>query len=275
MVALDPWPRFSSVYRRILVGYRDTEQGHDALALGRVLARANDAELLIASAGRGEENGLAEQARSEKADLIVLGSTHRGPVGRIVPGATVEHLLGEAPCAVAVAPAGFGQHADGDSGWRPLGGDDDDAGLRVIGVGYDGSHAAHRALSIATELAISNGAALRVYAVAINASVQGAPIEAQALGTPTRAEKLREQLHEAVALLPTQARALPVFLWGTPAISLLEATENGLDLMILGSRRGGPLRRALNGSVSSAVIHEAKCPVLISPAGVEAPATHV
>lgn len=32
--------------------------------------------------------------------LVVLGSTHRGAVGRVVPGATVERLIGEAICAV-------------------------------------------------------------------------------------------------------------------------------------------------------------------------------
>jgi nucleotide-binding universal stress UspA family protein len=261
------------VYRRILVGYQETEQGHDALALGRMLAKANDAELLLATVRAGEGDGLADQARSEKADLIVLGSTHRGPIGRVVPGATAERLLGEAPCAVAVAPAGFGRPADGDSGWRPLTGDED-AALRVIGVGFDGTGAAQRALKIAAGLAVANGAALRVYTVAPRTSLPNASTEPQKPGAPTRAEILRERLHEAVALLPSEARALPVFLWGTPAIELVEATENGIDLMVLGSRLGGPMKRALNGSVSSAVIHAAKCPVLIMPTAVKAALTH-
>lgn len=42
-------------------------------------------------------------------------------------------------------------------------------------------------------------------------------------------------------------------------------------MLVLGSRRGGPVRRAMHGSVSGAVIQEAHCPVLISPAGVKAP----
>lgn len=260
------------VYSRILVGYLDTEQGNDALKLGRIMARASRAELLVSTVSEADGRNLADLARTENADLVVLGSTHRGPLGRVVPGATVGHLLGEAPCAVAVAPPGFGRPADGDLGWRPLSGDTDDVGMRVVGVGFDGSRAANRALDIATELALANGAALRVYAVAKRYAHPPAPdASGHVGGIPTEAESLREQLHEAVASLPPEARALPVFLRGIPAVELIAAAELGVDVLVLGSRSGGPIRRALHGSVSSAVLQGATCPVLISPIGVKAP----
>lgn len=264
--------RFDRVYRRILVGYKDTEQGRDALALGQCLGQATHAEVLSATAPSEEGEGLAELARSEDADLIVLGSTHRGPIGRVLPGATAERLLGEAPCPVAIAPRGFGHLDESDPGWRPLSDGGADGGMRVIGVGYDGSPAAQNALDVAAELAMVNDAALRVYTVATRVPNAGPSAEGQA-SDPARAEAMREKLHSAVAGLPREARALPVFLWGIPASELIGAAENGVDLMILGSRRRGPVRRALNGSVSSAVIREARCPVLITPTGVEAPST--
>lgn len=150
---------------KILVGATDTEQGNDALALGTRLAQAYAAELVLATAPAEEGETVAELARAHAADLVVLGSTHRGPVGRIVPGATVERLLGNPPCAVAVAPPGFAR-APRTPGWRPLSGDAADPGMRVIGVGYDGSGAAGEALKAAVDLALANGAALRVYTVA-------------------------------------------------------------------------------------------------------------
>jgi nucleotide-binding universal stress UspA family protein len=261
------------VYDKILVGYLDTEQGRDALELGRVLAEANHAEMLVVTAsGSGEDGGdLAELARSEAADLVVLGSTHRGPLGRVVPGAMAGRLLGEATCAVAVAPPGFGASAEGYDGWRPLSGDGDDPGLRVIGVGFDGSHAAREALEAAVELALHNGAALRVYTVARNYTrPPAAGAGGQMPGLPSEAQALRDLLHDAVAGLPTEARALPVFLRGNPATELIGATEAGVDLLVLGSRPGGPLRRTLHSSISNAVTSEAICPVLICPAGVRA-----
>lgn len=260
------------MYSRVLVGYLDTEQGNDALELGRILAQASQAELLLFTASGKDDESLAALARSEGADLVVLGSTHRGTIGRIVPGTTVGHLLGEAPCAVAVAPPGFGRPPDGDLGWRPLSGDTEDAGMRVLGVGFDGSPAGHRALDTAAELAVANGAALRVYAVARKyAHPPAADASGHVPGIPTEAEALREQLHEAVAYLPGETRALPVFLRGIPATELVTAAELGVDMLVLGSRSGGPVRKALHGSVSGAVLREATCPVLISPIGVKAP----
>lgn len=87
---------------------------------------------------------------------------------------------------------------------------------------------------------------------------------------PSEAQALRDLLHEVVAELPAEARALPVFLRGNPADELIRATETGVDMLVLGSRPGGPLRRALHSSVSNAVMAQASCPVLICPAGIGA-----
>lgn len=244
------------MFRRILVGYLDEEHGREAMALGQALARATGAELEVATAPEGK-GGLAQMAQAHGSDLIVLGPTHRGPASRVVPGATVEHLLGEAPCSVAVAPPGFG---------------DDDAEMRVIGVAYDGSPAAKEALATAAQMALSNGAAMRVYAIAdafVPAPVGGGDSRHAGLTSGSRA--LRDALHEAVAGLPSATRALPVFLRGDPAEKLITAAEVGVDLLVLGSRSGGPLRRMLHNSVTSRVIQEGIVPVLIAPAGVRSP----
>jgi nucleotide-binding universal stress UspA family protein len=80
--------------------------------------------------------------------LIVLGSTHRGGLGRVMPGSVAERLLNGAPCPVAVAPRGYEPRE-----------------LRVIAVGYDGSAEATAALELATALGEAADATLRVIAV--------------------------------------------------------------------------------------------------------------
>ncbi len=100
----------------------------------------------------------------------------------------------------------------------------------------------------------------------------GADADGRVPGMPTEAERLQGELHEAVSRLPAETRPQPVFLRGNPAARLIGAVELGVDLLVLGTRPGGPLRRALHSSVSDAVLAEARCPVLISPAGVRAPA---
>lgn len=256
------------MYGKILVGFQDTAQGRDAKALGQALQRLTGAELVVATIGPEDHESLGDLARDQGADLVVLGSTHRGPVGRIVPGAAIAHLLADPPCAAAVAPPGFARPG-GPGDWRPLDGDGEDAGLRVLGVGFDASRAARTALATAADLALAGGAALRVYTVARRTpglhpdESAGRPTTA-----PSEAEALRQALQKAVAELPREARALPVFLRGDPATELIDAVANGVDILVLGSRAGGPIRRALQGSVTNAVLDMVHCPVLICPTAV-------
>jgi nucleotide-binding universal stress UspA family protein len=51
---------------------------------------------------------------------------------------------------------------------------------------------------------------------------------------------------------------------GSPTGELILASE-GLDLLVLGSRRWGPLRRLALGSTSERVIRHAACPILVLP----------
>ena len=91
----------------------------------------------------------------------------------------------------------------------------------------------------------------------------GAAAAAQA-GAET-GDDFQMQLNGAVAELPQDLRAHPVFERGDPAEKLLESAEMGVDLLVLGSRGFGPVMRLLIGSVSSRVIREAPCPVLVVP----------
>jgi nucleotide-binding universal stress UspA family protein len=259
-----------AVFEKILVGYVEGAHGAEALALAQSLSYATGAPIELATAEAGGES-LAEHARAHAADLIVLGSSHRTRLGRTLPGSTVERLLGDAPCAVAVAPPGFGQPAAGEPHWRPLDGRGEDSGMRVVGAGYDGSPSSQRALTVATELALANRSALRVYTVAGKLTAHTpAGDNPYAEGVPSQSDVLREELHRAVRELPPEVRALPVFARGFEADELLKAAGLGVDLLILGSRPGGPLRRRLQRSITSVVLAKAKCPVLVVPISVAA-----
>ena len=55
-------------------------------------------------------------------------------------------------------------------------------------------------------------------------------------------------------------------LFGTdPAMAILDMARADVDLLVLGSRGYGSMRRALVGDVSGAVVRHARCPVLITP----------
>jgi nucleotide-binding universal stress UspA family protein len=54
---------------------------------------------------------------------------------------------------------------------------------------------------------------------------------------------------------------------GETTAALVESSAH-VDLLVLGSRGYGPLKRVLLGSVSRAAVNDARCPVLIVPRGV-------
>ncbi len=86
---------------------------------------------------------------------------------------------------------------------------------------------------------------------------------AAAAGIQTR--DLQSELHDAVAALPDDLRALPIYERGEVARSLLERAEQGVDLLVVGSRGRGPVGSVLLGSTAAAVIAASPCPVVVVP----------
>jgi nucleotide-binding universal stress UspA family protein len=115
---------------------------------------------LRAIGGVSAPRALHEVAEDESADVIVLGSTHRGGLGRVLPGSVGERLLHGAPCAVLVAPSGF-------AGRGRL-------QIERIGVGYDGRTESSHARTAAAALAEQLGASLEPITVTEGAGTEPA-----------------------------------------------------------------------------------------------------
>ena len=88
---------------------------------------------------RTAAKGLRELAHAEASSLVVVGSSHRGRLSRIMLGSTADQLCRDSPCPVAIAPRDYRQRSAKE--------------LRVIGVAFDAGHDAHRALAVAIALA--------------------------------------------------------------------------------------------------------------------------
>jgi nucleotide-binding universal stress UspA family protein len=287
--------------RTIAAGFDRSERGRDALALAELVARTMDAELLAVrvletpeddAAGDGaldEQLGacfagsavswrtavlpkapaaaaLRDLAASDPSiGLLAVGSTHRGAVGRVLPGGTAERLLHESPCAVGVAPRGYARDACADPASPGVVSEH----LRVIAVGYDASAESGAALELARDIALAAAATLRVIAVGPTYGATGAAIDsASQLPTdapPSSLPDLQTQLHDAVRGLPDELRALAVYERGEAAGRLLARAEEGVDLLVMGSRGQGPLQTAILGSTSAIVIGSAPCPTIVVP----------
>ena len=183
----------------------------------------------------------AELAEATDADLLVVGSSRRGLLDRVLLGDDTHAALDGAPCAIAVAPAGYAE--------RP-------AAIREIGVAYNGSPRASMPCTAVEDAgrqsANAKPSALRPRRVGLYAR------RGWGTGSP-RNQRARGGCRERIAALGGVGAHAS---YGVPAeeLSLYSAS---LDLMVVGSRGYGPIRRLVHGSISQQLARTARCPLLV------------
>lgn len=288
------------MYRDLIIGYDGSDAGRDALALGRRLALATGARATVvfarsyaalmadvqdsgedlawneaahrildeardtlsdvpdvayhAVAERSAAHALHSVAETAEAAVLVLGSTHRSGLARIAPGTTADQILHAAPCAVAVAPAGYAERA----GARPIG---------LVGAAVDGGDESARVARLAANVARRAEATLRLITVVEHLSTAG-PMHTGGLGFAGLADALRDvatqTLERAAAAAGDGLRIERRVFEGDPAAELITQSAD-LDLLVIGSRGFGPLRRIVPGSAGAKILRAAVCPVLVLP----------
>ncbi len=281
------------VFRRIMIGVDGRPNGRDAVMLGLHLAD-HDGHITLAHVCSGERvpergsnlefdrvqrdesrallerereelgveadllsvsdpavgHGLHRLATEQEADLLVVGCSHRGRAGRALFGDDTRGALSESPCAVAVAPAGYARSA------RPLG---------TVGVAYDMSPQSRVALSVARSLAMREDAAVRALRVI------GYPV------TPymSEAPSMWKEASEAELKSARQALDLPADVDGDVVMGRvqdeLETFSGQVDVLVVGSRDRGPVRRAVLGSTAQHLARAARCPLIVVSHGAPEP----
>jgi nucleotide-binding universal stress UspA family protein len=134
-------------------------------------------------------------------------------------------------------------------------------------VGFDGSPDAARALAWACGAATARRLPLLVVT-----AVEGRRLPATSIVRPPTDDELEAALHGAQEEVDRLLAGLPeapvdctvVAVAGQPAAVLLEEAERA-DQLVVGSRGLGGFSRLLIGSVSSQVVHHARCPVTVVP----------
>ena len=200
---------------------------------------------------------LERVVQREHCGLLVVGSSRRGPEGRVCIGSRTRQLLSHSRCALAVAPRGLTDQPAHQ--------------LTRIGVGYDGSPESEAALALAGSLAVRAHATLRVRGV-VDDSV---PMIGWRAALQDRVLAMWEELLEPqVAALLERARSASEATGaelaevdvrrGRPADALMELCEH-VDLLAIGSRRWGGTARVLLGRTGEALMHGASAAVLVVP----------
>ena len=210
---------------------------------GRSGLVAQPAAIHESSVGRG----LHEFVEQRDADLLVIGSCHRGVLGRTLLGDDTSRALDGARCAVSIAPRGYAAGAP--------------ASLRLarIGVCCDVSHESAWALEVARALGARHRSTIKALSVISLQSVPyGEPVPEQ---WPRIASKLlADERHRLGDLDDVDGDVT----YGDPGEELA-AFSAELDLLIVGSRGYGPVGRLFAGSTSHYLARHARCPLLVLP----------
>jgi nucleotide-binding universal stress UspA family protein len=156
------------------------------------------------------------------------------------------------PCGLAIAPHGYATERRGR--------------MQRVGVAMDDSDEAKAALRTGIGLARRLGARLRVISVQVLPKIAYSAAPGVAMVDLERSEQQHAAriLSEAMASVPRAMRADGVQPKGDPA-ACLEHASMDLDLLVMGSRGYGPLRRVLLGTVSATLLRSAHCPLLVVP----------
>ncbi|HEV2998789.1 MAG TPA: universal stress protein [Solirubrobacteraceae bacterium] len=224
----------------------EREASHELLERERDAADLDPAlqTELLSLVGISPGRALHDLAEERSADLLVVGSCGHGLFGRAVLGDTTRAALNGAPCAVAVAARGYADHP------LPLG---------RIGVGYDGSGESEVALAAARELAgrlRATVSALQVVSIQTFAFTGIAP--------PILGESIELMVKEANARMAELEGVEGRAVYGLPGEELA-AFGDQVDLLVVGSRGYGPLRRLVLGSTSDYLERHARSSLLVLP----------
>ena len=135
------------------------------------------------------------------------------------------------------------------------------APLQRIVVGFDGSENAAAALRWALSMAPDDAEVEALIAIDV---IPWLSPETVVERHPEAVAAARERISAAADAVDPDGRATRNFVLHGPRQSFAESLD-GADLVVVGPRGIGGLARALLGSVTSWLLHDARCPVAVVP----------
>jgi nucleotide-binding universal stress UspA family protein len=229
------------VYRGVSAQYEAGERQRHLELLAAALKDAGVRARLCWREASSAGRGLHAMCEEIDADLLVVGSSRRGALRRILFGDDARAALDGAPCAVAVAPAGYSQEP---------------ASLSQIGVGYDGSAESRHALEVARGLAAEHGSKVSVFeALEIPRHGLVPPIVREQASTDDLLKAARDRIASLGNVEPYAAS-------GEPARELARFSAT-VDLLVIGLRSYAPAQMLLHESTPGRLARTALCPLLV------------
>ncbi|WP_158607620.1 universal stress protein [Flexivirga caeni] len=234
------------------IHYRDIlrEQLSEAMADAKSRAPEGvDVEFRIQD-GHSIPSALTQLGEQESADLIVVGNSAHGMLGRVSLGSVANHLVHSSPVPIALAPRGFRTSRN-------------DRVTRVVAA-FGGQASKSGLVLAAAGICAQTGAELQLAAFVVQ------PRSA----TPESMQALTRDIHDKAQEVLTVVKALPnapkvadtIVRTGeswTDAVEGLE-WETG-DVLVVGSSDMSTGRRVFLGSNGMRIVRASPVPVIVVP----------
>ena len=190
---------------------------------------------------RSVRHGLHSFASSRHADLLVIGTSSPDDTAGMFVDDHTREVLDDAPCAVAVAPTGYAQRV---------------AGMRKIGVAYDGSAPSEQALVLGRSLAADRQAEVSAFeAVRPPLLIHDTwDVEREIAG---QAEDARRRI---ATMTGVEAKA-----GSGGAADELARYSDSVDLLVIGAHKYRPIDHLSDGSTAQQLAGRASSPLLVLP----------
>ena len=201
--------------------------------------------------------GLTDLAAAQQADLVVVGSSSSGLLGRVALGSVTDRLVHTAAVPVAIAPRGYPMRA---------------GPIDRLTAAYGGAADAVGLVATSAELATRWSVRLRIasftvrprklFAGVIDSSAEDLVVEQWSRKTYDEISKQLNAARESIALPDVEVVIGSGNEWS-------EAVDNVPwdigDLLLLGSGAAGHTAQVFLGSAASKILRHAPVPVMIVP----------
>ncbi|MHC9296647.1 universal stress protein [Mycobacterium sp. LTG2003] len=248
-----PWPPRGDPVEQEYLRYITSQT---EASLRRALPRDVDIPTVIHEA-TSVPTGLAELTTAHRANLVVVGSSSSGLLGRVALGSVTERLVHTAEVPVAIAPRGYSQSS---------------GRIRRLTAAYGGESDVNGLIPAAVDLAKSWSTTLRIVSFTVrNVAAFSGSIESAAEDLVVQ-QWSRRTYDDIVKLLNSVRERVPV-----PDVDVVVGSgpdwnsavedvpwETG-DMLLLGSGAAAQTAQVFLGSAASKILRHSPVPVMIVP----------
>ena len=251
-----PWPRKPDPYENEYLSYLGEQAQKSITEMADKLS--GDVEITpLVHQSTSVPEGLTQLAAEMNADVVVVGSSSSGLLGRIALGSVTDRLVHTAEVPVAIAPRGYpAQSGKVDRVTVAYGGQADAVGLVAAG--------AELAAQWSAKLRIASFTVrpLTMFSGSIEPGNEDLVVEQWAQRTHEGIAAQLEQVRSGIDTVDAEVKIGAGATWR----DAVEAIEwNAGDILVLGSGAAGQVARVFLGSAAAKILRHAPVPTMIVP----------